>query len=175
MRGRVLGHYVVVVPDVQKENHRVGSIHIANGKPPGRFLTGTVIALGSRVPDGVSVGDSVVYERQSAHPSQSGPIDASLFGGEDDKYCVIIPVYRGALGGVGEIEEEFGRHKLEVDILKSKHEKFGLSDDEYEKLGFHDRRMHVLSAMRKGRARGFQRKSITDKASGSGVVAILER
>ena len=35
MRGRVLGHYVVVVPDVQKENHKVGSIHIANGKPPG--------------------------------------------------------------------------------------------------------------------------------------------
>ena len=61
-----------------------------------------------------------------------------------------------------------------MDYLKVKHESGGLSDDEYEKLGFHDRRMKVLSVMRSGRARGFQRKSINDKAKGSGVVAILE-
>jgi len=174
MKGRVLGSYVAVVPDLQGNTQVVNGIHIPNRKPPGRFLTGKVISIGTKVPEGVEVGDSVVYEKQSAHPHQTGPIDASLFGGEEGKYCVIIPVYRGALKGVGEIEEEYGRHQLEVDVLKEKHEKFGLTDDEYEKLGFHDRRMKILSEKRRGRARGFQRKKLTDKAKGSGVVAILE-
>jgi len=174
VKGRLLGNHVAIVPDVQGEDHKVGSIFVANRKAPDRFLTGEIIAVGPRTPRGVESGQTAVYEVQSAHPSQTGPIEASLFGGEEGKYCVIIPVYKSALRGVGEIEEEYQRHQDEVDYLKVKHESGGLSDDEYEKLGFHDRRMKVLSVMRSGRARGFQRKSINDKAKGSGVVAILE-
>tara|TARA_Y100001973_G_scaffold106348_1_gene183693 strand:- start:35656 stop:36198 length:543 start_codon:yes stop_codon:yes gene_type:complete len=175
VKARAIGHYAVIVPDVQGENHTSKGIVIANGKAPFRFLTGKVIALGSRVPEGVSVGQSVMYERQSGHPGQTGPIDASIFGGEEGKHCVLVPVYKGALKSVADIEEEFHKHKIEVDALKIKDERRGLNSIDLEKLGFHDRRMSELVEMRRGRARGYQRKSIGDKAKGSGVVAILER
>lgn len=176
MRGRLIGNYVAIQPDFQNENHVTKKgIILSNGKTPYRFLTGRVLCKGSKVPDGVEVGQTVVYEKQSAHPGQTGPIDAAIFGGDSDTYCVIVPVYRAALQSVADIEEEFAKHKREVNALKFKDEKMGLDEHDLEKLGYHDRRMTELAALRKGRARGFQRKSVGDKAKGSGVVAILER
>ena len=173
--GRVLGNYVAIAPDFQNENHvSKGGIILSNGKTPHRFLTGKVLCKGSRVPEGVEVGQTVVYEKQSAHPGQTGPIDASLFGGKEGDFCVIVPVYKRALQSVADIEEEFIKHQVEVDQLKAKKDVGDLTEQEWQKFEYHDRRMTQLASLRTGRARGYQRKSVGDTAKGSGVVAILE-
>lgn len=177
MKGRLIGNYVAIAPDFQNENHVSKSgIILANGKTPYRFLTGTVLSKGSRVPGDIEVGQTVVYEKQSAHPGQTGPIDASIFGGNKDDYCVIIPVYKRALQSVADIEEEFSKHEVVMNSLKFKKESgVEFTEEDWQRFEFHDRRMTQLSLLRRGRARGYQRKSTGDTAKGSGVVAILER
>ena len=177
MKGRLIGNYVAIAPDFQNENHVSKSgIILANGKTPYRFLTGTVLSKGSRVPEDIEVGQTVVYEKQSAHPGQTGPIDASIFGGNKDDYCVIIPVYKRALQSVADIEEEFSKHEVVMNSLKFKKESgVEFTEEDWQRVEFHDRRMTQLSLLRRGRARGYQRKSTGDTAKGSGVVAILER
>ncbi len=176
MKGRLLGNYVAVAPEFQNGNHvSSGGVILANSKTPHRFLTGKVLCKGSKVPPGVEVGQTVVYEKQSAHPGQTGPIDATLFGGDEGDFCVIIPVYRRALQSVADIEEEFSKHEVIMNSLKAKEESSGLTEEDWQAFEFHDRRMTQLSLLRRGRSRGYQRKSAGDTAKGSGVVAILER
>lgn len=138
-----------------------------------RFLRGVVLRKGSLVGDEVNVGDEVLYECMSAHPSQSSPIDAEVFGGTSGKRAYVIPVWPEALLGTGEIEEEKAKRQSEIDRLSQKAKSEWLNEFEQAKLGEHERRIALLTRSRKGRSRGQNPLAIKDPAKGSGVVAVI--
>ena len=174
MRGRVIGSYVAVVPDEQGESKTSSGIILKGAGSKDRFISGKVISLGSRCPDGISVGDRVLYEVMSAHPSQSGPIDADMFGGESGKFCVIIPVYKKSLKSVSELEEELHRHREDVMDIEKRHSLGQMTKLDHERLQFHERRLDELTKARQGRGRGSDLGKTYDLAKGAGVVAIIE-
>ena len=174
-RARTLGIYCAVEPDNQGETVTgAGVVLSLDSRLRRNFLTGTVLCVGPKVSDQVSVGQTVVYERESAHPSQTGPIDASIFGGSVNRYAVVLPLYPSALKSVADLEEELVKRKADVDALATKAETQSLTDDDVAALEVHERRVRELDEMRTGRARGQARRKLNDNAKGSGIVAILE-
>ena len=174
-KARTLGHYCAVEPDTQGEvKSNAGIVLSADSRYRRNFLTGTVLSVGKDVKHAVSVGQKVVYERESAHPSQTGPIDAALFGGSSGKFAIVLPLYPSALLSVAELEEELLKRKADVDRLMVKGEREGLTEEDCAALELHEKRVQALDEMRTGRARGQTRRKVADNAKGSGIVAIME-
>lgn len=171
---RPLGHYVAVEPSGQGSElvEANGILLSVETRTHRDFLSGEVLACGSSVTE-VGVGDVVVYERQSGHPSQTGPIKSSVFGGRDDRYCVLIPVYRKALQSSADLEERLVRHQKEVEALSVKAEAGWLERLDVEKLGFHERAISELSELRRGRGRSGEHRKKGDTAIGAGVIGII--
>ncbi len=170
---RTLGIYCAVEPDSQDETVS-GSIVLSHGARLRRnFLIGRVLSVGKDVRDAVSVGQRVIYERESAHPSQTGPIDAQLFGGSEGKFAVVLPLYSSALKSVSELEEELIKRQDDVQRLMIKGDQVGLSEEDIAALEIHEKRVRALDEMRTGRARGQTKRKIADNAKGSGIVAVL--
>ena len=178
MKARPLGNFVAVCPDGQVSGHDLtsvgGIIMSIETRTHRNFISGVVISVGSRVPQDVSVGDTVVYEAQSAHGSQTAPIDAELFGGQKGLDAYLIPVYSGALVSSADLEEQLVRHQKEIELLSVKAEKGWLNPIDVERLGFHERSIALLTEKRRGRSRNGERRKKGDTAKGSGVVAIIK-
>ena len=174
MSGRVLGSYVAIVPDDQDTNvKKRGSLFVAGSKLFDRYLSGKIISVGSKCPDGVEVGQRVLYERMSAHPHQTGPIDADVFGGDPDKFCVLIPVYRGSLRSVSELDEELDRRRRDVQLIEKKHENGSMDQEDRDAMVRHNFRMDQIKSERSKMGRGSNLGKIYDRARGAGVVAII--
>jgi len=178
MKARPLGNYVAVCPTGQTKGNElttVGGILLSiETRTHRNFISGIVLGVGSRVPEDVSVGDTVLYEAQSAHESQAAPIDAECFGGEKGLDAYLIPVYSGALVSSADLEEQLVRHQRDIELLSVKAEKGWLDPTDVEKLGFHERSIALLTEKRRGRSRNGERRKKGDTAKGSGVVAIIK-
>mgnify|MGYP001338247332 CR=1 FL=1 len=177
LKAKPLGNYAAICPEGQKSDlqERNGVLLSIDTRTHRNFLIGEILALGSRVPLGVSVGDRVVYERMSAHPAQTAPIDASVFGGESGLDSYLIPVYPGALLSAADLEECLVRHKEEVEKIGQQAEVRGMESIDLEKLEFHERAIQDLVRKRKGRSRNGEHRKKGDTAIGSGVVAIIDK
>ena len=179
MKARPLGNFVAVCPLGQSRGHELSSVNgifmSIETRTHRNFISGVVLSVGSRVPCDVSVGDTVVYEAQSAHQSQTSPIDAECFGGKKGLDAYLIPVYSGALVSSADLEERLVRHQSEIEALSVKAEKGWLEPLDVEKLGFHERSIAELTEQRRGRSRNGERRKKGDTAKGSGVVAIIKQ
>lgn len=173
-KARTLGYWCAVEPEAQGEQVSNGVILSLDSRYRRNFLIGRVLCVGPKAADYLSVGKRVVYERESGHPSQTGPIEASLFGGADDRFAVILPLYPSALASVAELEEELLKRKADVDRMGKKADTVGLSESDFDQLAVHEIKIKILEDRRTGRARGVTRRKIADGAKGSGIVAILE-
>lgn len=171
---RTLGHWCAVEPESQGEQKINGVILSLDSRYRRNFLVGRVLCVGPKVKDCVSVGTRVVYERESGHPSQTGPIDAALFGGSEGRFAVILPLYPAALESVADLEEELLKRRDDVDRMGKKADSVGLSESDFDQLAVHEIKIKELEDRRTGRARGVTRRKIADGAKGSGIVAILE-
>ena len=175
MTARTLGYYCAVEPEGQGETATPSGVVLAPSTRYRRnFLIGRVLSVGKLAEGAVSVGQRVIYERESGHPSQTGPIDASLFGGSEGNFAIVLPLYPSSLLSVSELEEEMLKRKSDVDRLMVKGEAHGLTEADCAILEKHEQRVGELEEMRTGRARGQTRRKIADNAQGSGIVAILE-
>ena len=179
MKARPLGNYVAVCPNGQNIGHALpsvgGIIMSIETRTHRNFISGVVLSVGSKVPLDVSVGDTVVYEAQSAHQSQTAPIDAECFGGQKGYDAYLIPVYSGALVSSADLEEQLVRHQAEIEALSIKFEKGWLEPLDVERLGFHERSIAMLTEQRRGRSRNGERRKKGDTAKASGVVAIIKQ
>ena len=175
MTARTLRHYCAVEPTSQGEvKGRAGIILHESSRYNRQFLTGRILSVGKDVAGVVSVGDLVVYEKQSAHPSQTGPIPATMFGGSSDKFAVVVPLYRSSLYSVAELEEELVKRQRDVERLTGKAEREGLVKEDFDQLMIHEIKIGELEKARKGRSWGNTKRKTGDTAKGSGIVAILE-
>lgn len=173
---RPLQNYVAIESIDQTEAFRFfegTSIIKTSSTSASRFLRGIVLRKGPLVGGELSVGDEVLYESMSAHPSQSSPIDAEIFGGTPGRNAYVVPVYPEALLGTGEIEEEKAKRQREIDRLSEVAKSGWLNDVQRAQLGDHERRMVLLGLSRRGRARGSNPMPTRDPAKGTGVVAVI--
>ncbi len=173
-KARTLGHWCAVEPDSQGEQNINGVILSLDSRYRRNFLIGKVLCVGPKAKAYLSVGSRVVYERESGHPSQTGPIDAALFGGEEGRFAVILPLYPSALDSVADLEEELLKRKADVEKMGAKADSVGLTESDFDQLAVHEIKIKYLEDRRTGRARGVTRRKIADGAKGSGIVAILE-
>ena len=173
-KARTLGYWCAVEPEAQGEQNINGIILALDSRYRRNFLTGRVLCVGPKAKKYLKPGKRVVYERESGHPSQTGPIEATLFGGAEGKFAVILPLYPSALESVSELEEELLKRKADVDRMGAKADLVGLSESDFDQLAIHEIKIKELEERRTGRARGVTRRKIADGAKGSGIVAILE-
>lgn len=174
MSARVLGSYCAIVPDNQTTGaQKNGSVYVVGDKVFSRYLSGVVVSVGSKCHEAVKVGDRVLYERLSGHPGQTGPIDASVFGGEEGKFCVIIPVYSKSLKSASELDEEIDKRNADVMLIEQRHRSGLMTDDDSDAMDRHERRMKQIKEERSNLGRGSKLGKIYDRARGAGVVAII--
>ena len=175
MTARTLGNFCAVEPLNQGEvKSSSGLILHYTSRYNRQFLTGRVLSVGKMASDAVKVGDVVVYEKQSAHPSQTGPIPAEMFGGSPGKFAVVVPLYRASLYSVADLEEELVKRQQDVERLTVKAERHGLVREDFDQLMIHEAKIGNLEKARRGRSWGNTKRKTGDTAKGSGIVAILE-
>ena len=173
MGAKVLGSYVAVVPDEQGNQYMSGNLIITDRKVYDRYLSGTIIAVGTKIPEGFQVGQRVLYERMSGHPGQSAPIDASVFGGEEGKMSVLIPIHRSALKSMAELDEELDKRRRDVEEIERRNSRGEMSKHDHERLVLHERRLDEIKREQSKRGRAADIGKIYDKTRGAGVVAII--
>ena len=149
-----------------------GGARFGNGD---NFLRGTVLRRGPLVGQEVPDGAEVFYERQSAHPGQTEPFDAAIFGGTPGEKAYIIPVFPCALLTSDSIERERHARKVEIERFKSISKKRSLDPLERAKYEHHQFRLGILNIKRRGMSRGNAQNELGDQAVGSGVVAVIHK
>ena len=174
MTARPLKHYVAITPKRNKDNTYSGTSIVMPtfAHRQGQYLSGTVIAVGRDV-DAVAPGDVVVYERQSAHPGQTGKIDAETFGGNPGDDAFLVPCYPRALPSVASIDEEIDLRNRSISDLRQASSYEELSKEDRERFARQSYHIEQLKRKRTQCARGSKEDGALAKSKGRGIVAVL--
>lgn len=173
MRARPLGMYAAVEP-IESKTFEGTNILMTAKTRHSRWLKGRVLAVGSGVGEEVSVGDEVLYEAQSAHPGQSAPIAAELFGGTDGKNCYLIPVMKQSLRSASSLDKEVAIREREMKRLSDLGDTRFLNDAEASQYGRHEKRVSELKEERRELARGSKWDPWKTPGRGAGIVGIVQ-
>lgn len=166
--------YVAVQPLGQNTGPvRVGNVFLASNLVKAT-LHGRVLAIGPGVRD-LTVGDTVAYERQSAHPGQDRPIPATYFGGDEGQFAVILPAGKYA-EDVSHIDSELLARQAELDeILKAWRNKPHIPEDVQWQAGKHKYEIDRLNAKKRrgSRTKAFTRSDQAGNVVNQGIIAVL--
>ena len=177
MAARPLRNYVAVqyVREGMENVSEYGIVLSQSHTVTPNVLIGKVLATGSSV-EAVKPGDYVMYEGQSGHPSQSAPLDAAMFGGDEGEDAYVIPCHKKTIGSSSSDMQEFMDRKSRLEPLLEIVKNGGGDKEMRREISIHNREIsRIMEKQAKGgrNMKAFSRR-IEDPGKGRGVLAIID-